>query len=113
MGDLVELFKYFTKILTKIDGKYTLNPEPLDVIFQAIKGFRTFQPVGFQLPKDEEPEPINPEDELIAAADQSIVYEWQQQFNDWISPDGVCLSEYEPTEKLSDLVRSIADSVPF
>lgn len=110
-NDLIELFKYFTKILTKTKGQdYALDPISLDIINQAVRGTRTFQPVGFKLPKA--PEVVDPETEEFAKeVDDAVFYDWKQEFNDWISPDGECLSEYEPTAKLEALVTRL--DVPF
>ena len=49
-----ELFKYFSKLVTKQDGKNLTVLEPLDVIFQAMKGERVFQPIGIKKDVSEE-----------------------------------------------------------
>jgi len=41
-----ELFKYFTKIITKVGTKYSIELKPLDIIFTAMRNCRVFQPMG-------------------------------------------------------------------
>lgn len=49
-----ELFKYFSKLVTQTsDGRRVTNTPALDVIFQAMKGKRVFQPIGIaKVPED-------------------------------------------------------------
>lgn len=115
---LVECFKYFTKIITKVrNGDKTttsVNVEALDTIFQAIKGKRTFQPIGFKQPakmeeKSEEEEKAD--QELAHQVDQVTIFEWDKDAVDWIDKKtGEMLSGYEPTEKMQKLVENITSS---
>lgn len=104
----IELFKYFTKVMTKTtsdDGvKYSINPFVLDEIFRAIKGVRTFQTFGFTLDRETEET-----EEACADLDEvldEIVYGWMQEFSDWVDIDtGETLSGYVPSEKMIRLTE--------
>jgi hypothetical protein len=97
-GSLAELFKYFTKISSKMTGKdgYIGTPQQLDWIFNCVRGKRVFQPFGglkmisedmtekhipYQLPND------------LEGTDWS----WHEQ--DWVSEYGELLTNFEPTEE--------------
>jgi hypothetical protein len=110
-GSEMELFKYFTKIITSLDGEKVINANQLDVIFNAVKGKRTFQPVGFKMPKAkiEEAEP-GEEDYAIAS--------WIWDKSDWVTTSEVVdmetaevitvqreLTGYKPSEKLKELIE--------
>lgn len=45
-GTLHELFKYFSKMITKTYEGYRINPKTLDVILNAMNGVRVFQRFG-------------------------------------------------------------------
>ena len=106
----IELFKYFTKVLTKTtneknEKKYSICPQVLDTIFKSIKGIRTFQTFGFTLEKSDEPEIENIEkDEKMVAFLDRTVYGWLQEFSDWVDvKTGEVLTGYEPTAKMLKL----------
>lgn len=109
-NDCLELFKYFTKIITKSksDGSTNpINPESLDIIMQAILGIRTFQPFGFKLPAAaEQDEPVD--SATVETVLDEIAYQWYQDFHDWISTDGDCLSGYTASEKMTELVGRLS-----
>lgn len=107
--DCLELFKYFTKIInkSKFDGSTTsINPESLDIIMQAITGIRTFQPFGFKLPASVEKETPVDESTVETVLDE-IAYQWFQDFHDWISPSGECLSGYTASTAMQSLIDQI------
>lgn len=92
---MVELCKYFTKIVSK-DNDY--NPKALDTMFKAIKGKRTFQPMGIKRDVSEDVDEIEKQ-EADFIEDDIEIYGWDKNNYDWISANGVMLSEYEPTKK--------------
>jgi len=112
---LVECFKYFTKIITKVkQGNKTttsINVEALDTIFQAIKGKRTFQPIGFKQPakmEEKTAEEEQADQELAHQVDQVTIFEWDKDATDWVDKKtGEMLSGYEPTSKMQKLVEHI------
>jgi hypothetical protein len=107
--DCLELFKYFTKIITKSksDGSTNpINPESLDIIMQAITGVRTFQPFGFKLPASAEQETPVDESTVETVLDE-IAYQWFQDFHDWISPEGDCLSGYTASKAMDLLIHQM------
>jgi len=92
---LVELCKYFTKIIAK-DNDY--NPRALDIMFRAVKGKRTFQPIGIKKDVSEDIDEIQSQEiDFKPPADDIWVYETDA--HDWVTADGELLSEYAPTEK--------------
>ena len=114
-GGRVEVFKYFTKLLTKDKetGK-TKPPDPhsLDVIFSAIKGMRTYQTVGFKLSDYQDPE----DEKLLTESVDTILnhygeeasYVWVQDYADWLCfESGELLSGYEPSEAWRDFVDAM------
>ncbi len=94
-SSLVELCKYFTKIVSK-DNDY--NPKALDTMFKAVKGKRTFQPIGIKKQVSEEVEDIQ-EQEIDFKPPAKEIYVYEKDVYDWVSSSGECLSEYIPTAK--------------
>jgi len=108
----IELFKYFTKILTKQKGEdntptYSIQPLVLDTIFRSIKNIRTFQSFGFVAPKVELDHNESVDQELsasnVAFLDRAV-FGWFQEFSDWLDvTTGETLTGYEPAEKMRRL----------
>ena len=105
-----ELFKYVTKLVTKS----RMTPAAaLDVIFQAMKGRRVFQSVGFVVPKDkpdedaEQLDPVEATTALTRHADK-IRWNWDQCAADWIDyKTGECLTGYEPSVWMLQVVAGM------
>jgi hypothetical protein len=116
-GVLGELFKYFTKLMTKMpprhqgdDGRVITPLGALDLIFRSMKNRRVYQPMGFKRAKDDD------DDDEIELTESSrvtnrragIVWRWHQQLGDWIdSETGDCLTDYEPGARFRRFVESI------
>ncbi len=101
----MELFKYFTKIISKskATGDYNIQLKALDTIFRAMKGKRTFQPSGCIKEVSEEVEP-----DIAELAPDDLVACWSWLETDWIDKEtGECLTGYEP----SDAIRNIGTKV--
>ena len=100
-----ELFKYFTKLLTK-NGQF-LAPE-MDIAFRAMKSKRVFQPFGGIKKQSEEVE-LN-ETTLIDWKPETIEI-WQRQeagkFIDWYNANGEALSECELSDSTLTLIEKI------
>lgn len=123
----LELFKYFTKIVTKTNEKETKNiqrknsiyketvkekkeiimPSALNVIFQSMAGRRVFEPVGISSVTEDF------KDEDLAAQDctANLIYEktkWSWNGQDWQNiKNNNNLTGFEPNNKLIDLVSNI------
>ena len=106
-----ELFKYFTKVITKVPGagadfEQAIFIEPLNVIMQAMKGRRIFEPLGIKKQIDEDAA----FDEL-AAVDVSEwvtgrqLYQWFE--SDWLNGWQMGLSNYKPSDELQQLTEKI------
>jgi hypothetical protein len=122
---LRELFKYFTKLVTKTRGKKNeagrsrpVNPVALDIIFRSMKGLRVYQPVGFTIAKekpDADAATLEPSEATtaICRVTERVVWEWSQAVADWIAADtGETLTGYEPGERFAQFVAAIADDQP-
>lgn len=120
IGGRVEVFKYFTKLLTK--DKETGRAKPpdahsLDVIFSSIKGLRTYQTIGFKLKDYQDPddEQLQTEsvDTILNHYGEEASYIWVQDYADWLCYEsGELLSGYEPTEAWRQFVQSIGEDEP-
>ena len=94
-GTMVELCKYFTKVISK-DNDY--NPKALDVMFMAAKGKRTFQPIGIKKIVSEDIEEIQSQ-EITFKEPQNQIWVFDKGSFDWSSADGELFSGYEPTKE--------------
>ena len=97
----IELFKYFTKIISrKYEKVIATNPHALDIIFTAVSGRRTVQNHGFKCnPK------IAKEKFDEAAFGLLEKFNWDQQIHDWINYlTGEVASNYTPTDVIENLV---------
>ena len=112
---LLELFKYFTKIISNTsktkdrNGIYNKSQfiyiNALDVIFNSIAGKRTFQNYGFKLKVEVEKadEIVTVDADQISSAEE-YTWEWQQELTDWINLDtGEGLTGYHPIDALVEL----------
>lgn len=98
----IELFKYFTKIISrKYQKVIATNPHALDIIFSAVSGKRTVQNHGFKCNSQIEKEKF---DEVAFGLLEK--FNWDQQIHDWINYiTGEVASNYEPTPIISSLVN--------
>ncbi len=101
-----ELFKYFAKLVITVKDNDNnivdsmIYADAMDVIFNAIKGTRTFQTFGFKKVKSkEELTGEEEESEVIAEAN------WIQQLGDWADSEGNLLSGYIPATFTKRLVE--------
>ncbi len=112
---VLELFKYFTKLATKVsDGRRVpIAPEALDTIFGATAGMRVYQPMGFRCTNvtcsDEEGEVAERAGTLAPSRlGDSVQWEWSQSLADWIDySTGDFLTGFRPTEPMKVLVEAI------
>ena len=107
-GTVAELFKYFTKLVTK---SQFIAPAALDTIFKAMKGRRVFQPFGFtraRVDDDESEIILNRGTSAPTRRDETIEWDWVQSLNDWVDfSTGDCLTGYEPSKRFRAFVESI------
>ncbi len=102
-----ELFKYFTKLVTTKSKERFIRLGPLNTIFEAIAGGRTFQVFGIKAPKLEEQ--LVDEDATALAEELEIdaVFEWVQAQADWIDKEsGEMLTNYKPSAQFRKFVES-------
>jgi plasmid rolling circle replication initiator protein Rep len=117
---VLELFKYFTKLISVNKGNRMIYADAMDVMFNAVKGKRVFQNFGFRAPKAELSE--EEQAEATAAAKEEFAlaeYEWNQQAADWqgeglvvdretgeVLEEQSSLSGHTPSEQLRELVET-------
>ena len=108
-GTEKELFKYFAKFVTDQDGKKVTLIEPLDTIFQAMRGLRVFQPIGIEKDVPEEIENLQSvEVEGITPAPEHRYWQWVEGGSDWINREtGAGLTGYEPSKQMIELIENI------
>jgi hypothetical protein len=110
-GSYVELFKYFTKIISKVENndRALANFGRLDVIFRSLIGKRTYQPFGgFKKVNEDIDAELNAT--IIPNTFEGKIWRWVQQ--DWISEFGEVLTNFQPSESLMKLVRYCPDKLP-
>lgn len=99
---ILELFKYFTKVLT---NKHEFYATQMDVIFQAMRRKRVYQPFGNIHPVIEAIEDIQAE-EYENLVDDDRVWVWFE--HDWVDEEtGECLSGYKPSAPFNSLIDNI------
>lgn len=103
-GSIIELFKYFAKIVSKVNGCYTIHLKSLDVIFCSMLGLRVFQPIGIKKVTEDVEGLIS---EYIGIEDG--VWTWYE--SDWYDEEGVALTCYVPSENIKKLSDSIKKAV--
>lgn len=100
-----ELFKYFTKLITTQSKERFIRLGPLNVIFEAISGQRTFQAFGVSAPKE-----VLTDDEADVLAEEleiDAVFEWVQAQADWVDKaSGELLTDYKPSPQFRKFVES-------
>lgn len=101
-SSMIELFKYFTKLLAKdkAGNRHMMDYKRLDVIFRALSGKRIYQPFGGLSMVSEE---IEDEDLKATREIAEQVYQWVM--NDWYGTEaGDALTNYEPSQSLIKLL---------
>jgi plasmid rolling circle replication initiator protein Rep len=98
---LTELCKYFTKIIAK-DNDY--NPRALDIMFRAVKGKRTFQPIGIRKDVSEDVDEIQSQ-EVDFKPPSNEIWVYETDVYDWVTHDGELLCEYSPSDKDLNVIQ--------
>lgn len=99
---LMELFKYFTKILT---NKHDFYASKMDVIFRAMRRRRVYQPFGNVHIISEDVDEYETQAYKDLANEDKI---WKWLEHDWVDEDtGECLSGYTPNQQFKDLIDKI------
>lgn len=101
-NSLKELFKYTTKIVSKVTDGYQIFIPALDTIFRAMYKMRTFQSFGNIRMVKEEIEELQTEEYEIESY-EFVVWEWIGK--DWQSMlTGEMLSGYKPSKQFTELI---------
>jgi diadenosine tetraphosphate (Ap4A) HIT family hydrolase len=101
-NSLKDLFKYFTKVVSKTasqsEQEYSVNVEALDKINQAFYRKRVFQGFGGVKSRSEEVEEI--QSESINNQFEGGVFEWVQEVSDWVSEYGEPLTNNDHYKRI-------------
>jgi DNA-damage-inducible protein D len=104
-GAETELFKYFSKIVTKTEKGFTTFIQPLDVIFTAMRGLRVFQPIGLKKDVSEDIEGIIAEE--ISGIEEKFA-NWKWFKHDWVDKStGEVLTGYIPSDSMNRLIDNM------
>ncbi len=128
-NSVLELFKYFTKVVSKSKSKtangtqssdYRIHLQALDTMFVAMRAVRTFQPCGVVKSVSEEVEP-----EQALESGRAEVNHWKWLKYDWVNIDTAqALTGYLPAPGIQDIANHLvypagvvvegpADFVPY
>jgi hypothetical protein len=108
-GELMELFKYTTKLFKierKLEGKniVEIDVKPLDKIFQALKNRRTFQAYGLTKQVPEVIENIMSEEYDCLDAKVEI-WHWDSGINNYVTALGEILTPTNPADNYAILIK--------
>lgn len=99
---LMELFKYFTKILT---NKHDFYAEKMDIIFNSMRRRRVYQPFGNVHIVSEDIDEYETQ-AYKDLADEDRMWKWLD--SDWVDENtGECLSGYTPNQQFKELIDKI------
>jgi hypothetical protein len=111
-NSVLELFKYFTKVVSKSKSKtangaqssdYRIHLHALDTMFVAMRAVRTFQPCGVVKFVSEEVEP-----EQALESGRAEVNHWKWLKYDWVNIDTAqALTGYLPAPGIQDIARHL------
>ena len=101
-GTMQEMFKYFTKLITK----ETFQPKQMDIVFRAMKGKRVFQAFGLKKQVSEDIEKIEVQ-KTIHLGFENEIYVWNKYVMDWVSSQGVVVADYNPSKKYIDYLDKL------
>ena len=105
---IIELFKYSTKMILKIDGQTIINPMALDVIYQSMKGKRIFQPMGIKKVVSEDIDEIEKTEYDIEPTIETTILKWEDNCNDWINMlTGDFVSGYSHSTVIREMIDRI------
>jgi hypothetical protein len=105
-GSEMELFKYFTKIISSKAKDKSIYLDSLDVIFKAFRGRRVFQNFGFKLPKIEKEE-IQAVEELQSPEVENFneIIAFLENYGSEHVSTGVLISEMKGKKGLKELIE--------
>jgi Replication protein len=103
-----EIFKYFSKIVTKVGKDFRIYVESLDVIFTAMRGMRVYSSLGLKKEVSEDLDEL--QSEIVDITADKRVFTWIKE--DWheITEDGEvlrALSGYTASDAMVKITNSI------
>jgi len=101
--EIKELFKYQTKMITKVNNDHYIFLSALDTIFTAIKGMRTFQSFGNLKKVNDDINDLQSEEYDIEPY-ELVIWKWEK--NDWLNMEnGNRLTKYKPSNRMLELTN--------
>lgn len=110
-GSEMELFKYFTKIISTQRDDKNIYVDSLDVIFKAFRGRRVFQNFGFKIPKIEKEDIKEVEDIQSPEAvklNEIIEFLEDKKGSDYVSMADI-ISKMKGKKGLKELIEWVKD----
>ena len=105
----MEVFKYFTKLVSSKKKDRFIYLDGIDVIFRAFRKRRVLQSFGFQLPKDDDDFDIILDDNEIESS-VCEVFDWYD--SDWYNREtGECLTGLKISENMKELTKRMIKGV--
>lgn len=100
----IELFKYFTKVATKVRKKgvevLIIHAPSLNIIFKAMRGKRVLQPIGGMRKVNVDVEEIRSEVYEELEQEENLSWIYDTPLGDWIDrTTGETLTGYTPSDK--------------
>lgn len=102
-SSVVELFKYTTKVVTKVNGKMSIYVHAIDTIIRSLYQRRAIQPFGGLKMVAEDITELQSEIYEGLPEYEAIEWVWENDATDWINKYGECLTGYEPTEAMQNI----------
>jgi len=104
---LIEMFKYFTKLVDRKNDivrnanniEVSIYPQALDVIFQAMKHKRVFQPIGIKALKIDDSIDAIESQVIEDIKEQTDVWQWEHDYSDWVNTYGEFLTNGNAYQK--------------
>jgi hypothetical protein len=113
-NSVMELFKYFSKLIVKTDKGREFHPESLDIIFRAMKGKRVFQPMGIEKVTEEVEEVQQFDCKGIKPTEEGKPKIWlyNDVEADYFDTSGGRLTKYKPSKVVRELRGMVQDIDP-
>jgi len=102
-SSVIELFKYTTKVVTKVNGKMSIYVHAIDTIISALYKRRAIQPFGGVKMVTEDITELQSENYEGLPEYEAIEWVWENGATDWINKHAECLTGYEPSEAMKDI----------
>lgn len=102
-----ELFKYVTKMLTKMDKGYGVHLVSQDVIFRALRGLQIFKAISMKMEVSEDIDGIQSQ-EIEGVEEDNAVWNYEFSVRDWVNTEtGAFRTGYVRGDNLESIINNI------